>query len=83
MIKCQIQWVADRSGTPTPDENPAIGDVWIEPYDYTSPRLGKTIRLHDGPDNTPPRRYPICAEHAKRLPIQHWHFEKYQKGGLT
>lgn len=77
MIKCQIQWV-DRTGTPTPDSNDAIGTVYCEAYVH---------QMSDG------RRVPmdrsgtfyICADHAATLQgpwMHHWVFEPLT-GGLS
>lgn len=51
---CKIQWV-DSSGNPTTDSNPAIG---IAVYHRTESIGSQKIE----------QRFPICAEHANRMP---------------
>lgn len=69
--KCKIQWI-DEKGNPTPDDNPAIGVVWL-------PKRHEWIagRRLEFPET---EHYPICAEHAKELskPDMHqWQFAPY------
>ena len=69
-MKCLIRWI-DAQGNPTPDNNPAIGfavhvfhRVEVEPDRY----------IEAGGE-----RFPVCAEHAKRIPmLEHWEFEAIQ-----
>lgn len=70
--RCKIQWVDPKTGKVTPDTNRAIGTVvreaWTEQY---AGAVGGVINYERSED------YPICAEHAKRLPIPHWVFKPY------
>lgn len=66
---CQIQWIT-RDGTPTPDNNPAIGRV----------RTIARVEQHHGRAITfaPSQWFPICAKHAERLAdagMHIWEFE--------
>lgn len=70
-MKCKISWIDDKGNT-TPDDNEAIGVVWREAYTLVCPdAVNGTIQY------TETERFPICAEHAKRLPIVHWNFEAF------
>jgi len=55
---CQIQWI-DETGKPTPDTNPAIGQVRTKPRQQLF--CGRWVRF----EMSAP--FYICAEHAKRL----------------
>lgn len=70
MPKCKIQWI-DQNGEPTPDDNEAIGEVWR--VANTQIHHGRQIHFSES------EHFPICAEHALRLPMPHWEFEPYQK----
>ena len=59
----EIQWV-DKSGNPTPDDNPAIG--WVRGRAHERVIWGRLIRFE------PTLWSQICAEHAKRLPRPAW-----------
>jgi hypothetical protein len=66
---CAIQWV-DESGSPTSDTRPAIGFAWLRATQQTVG--GNVVRLSES------RRFPICAEHARRLSdpdMSAWRFE--------
>jgi hypothetical protein len=68
---CELQWV-DKSGNPTPDDNPAIG--WVRGRAHERVIWGRLIRFE------PTLWSPICAEHAKRLHepgMELWEFEAY------
>lgn len=66
--KCAIQWI-DKSGKPTPDENDAIGYVYVEKHEYI---LHGEVKVRKRSES-----FPICANHVLRLPIAHWKFYPY------
>jgi hypothetical protein len=75
MPKCQIKWI-DQDGKPTPDENEAIGECWIEAYVENCAYAMAGVIQHPRSDN-----FPICAEHAKQLSkhgMHHWRFAVYE-----
>ena len=59
-MKCRIQWFDDRSNL-TPDDNEAIGEVWIIEH----PVIRDDLSVYMSPAS---EHMPICAVHAKRLP---------------
>lgn len=65
-MKCEIQWI-DWQGKPTPDANEAIGYAWVEAHTLTID--GRLIHTPES------KHFPICAKHAKRLPMPHWRFD--------
>lgn len=74
-MKCKIQWI-DENGNLTPDNNEAIGLVWLEAH--TEYIHGHEIDLDKGEE------LPICAEHYKRLKdrgMEWWRFQPFD-GGL-
>lgn len=76
-MRCRIQWI-DNQGRPTPDQNPAIGEVWMPKRVYQ--RADGTGVLIDDP-----RRWPICAAHAKQLTetgMHIWSFRPYPSAEL-
>lgn len=73
MSKCQIKWV-DETGTPTPDDNDAIGRVMLG--GYVLQIRGRGIKMGES------AWYNICACHAKQLaePGMHgWIFERFEQ----
>jgi hypothetical protein len=69
---CKIQWIDDK-GTPTPDENPAIGEVRVEAYREPYPTA-----VNGYIDHPTSEWFPICADHARRLSdrgMGHWTFK--------
>jgi hypothetical protein len=68
---CKIRWIND-SGEPTPDDNPAIGVVWLPARSQWL--HGKHLMFSET------ERFPICAEHAKQLArpdMSEWRFEPF------
>jgi hypothetical protein len=61
-VKCKIQWI-DDNGSPTPDDNEAIGTVAMRTYQPE----GRGSPL----DKTWGEEHPICAEHLKRMRPHH------------
>lgn len=70
MPKCEIQWI-DSAGNPTPDDNLAIGETYIEAHVWLD-------RRGEGHVMEQTRRYCVCAEHAKRIK-GHWVFVPYKR----
>jgi hypothetical protein len=71
MRSCEIQWI-DEQGNPTPDENPAVGEVWMPAREYT--REGRTLFFGES------KRFPICREHLaqmRKADMSAWEFEVY------
>lgn len=71
MTTCRIQWI-DAYGKPTPDTNPAIGEVWLPTRVVQIDGRGVPMEASE--------RFPICAHHAKRLTdlgMGEWHFWPY------
>jgi len=68
-MKCTVKWIDPMRGDiPTPDNNDAVGMAV-----YWTTRRHAFNLGHDG--GAPPEvsgAYPICAEHAKRMPIPGW-----------
>lgn len=71
-LYCAIQWI-DENGKPTPDSNPAVAIAV-----FVSHQCLVNGRRHQGEE----RRFPICAEHVKRIPtlkescgFAHWRLE--------
>ena len=80
MKVCRIQWV-DRGG-PTPDTNPAVGEVWREPSVQVI--RGKRV------EHERTQRFPICEDHLRRADFLRspacdydaaWRYEAYGEGG--
>lgn len=71
MTTCKIQWI-DENGETTPDQNPMIGFAWTVERDEIIE--GRKVHIEGS------ERYPICAEHAKRLSkpdMNIWRFEAW------
>jgi hypothetical protein len=70
-MTCTIRWI-DQNGKPTPDDNPAIGEVQCEAYTLQNEHaLNGVIRFSET------QWFPICATHAARLSergMEHWVF---------
>jgi len=72
-MKCKIQWI-DKFGTPTPDENQAVGVATCTFFHATGTQEGKS--------------FPICEAHLARMPVERnffqgepiseWSFDPYQ-----
>lgn len=62
-MKCQIQWIDDK-GNPTPDENEAVGHVYVEEHVYIRPD-GTGVKIDRSKD------FGICADHLKRFHDDH------------
>lgn len=75
---CQIRWIDDMTGEPTPDDNPAIGRVRCKQYRYSVRTVaGRPWREPWVPGEWS-EWYTICAEHAKQLSkpdMVDWEFE--------
>jgi len=68
---CKIQWV-DEKGRPTPDQFPAIGQVYRVAYDEEL--NGRRVHFEES------ERFPICSRHYEQLfkpGMQHWRFEPF------
>ena len=75
-MRCTIQWV-DENGDPTPDDNEAVGIVYIKEHTKES-RYYPTGHYHF-PQS---RAYPICEKHLGRfysehLSKEHWVFVEF------
>jgi hypothetical protein len=71
MPACRIQWVG-TDGKPTPDDQPAIGEVRRDAYREPYPEA-----VNGFIDYTESEWFPICADHARRLTergMHHWTF---------
>lgn len=79
MTTCKIRWI-DGHGSPTPDDNPAIGRVRMVARDQ---RIGGQVVHFEASE-----WYPICAEHRSRMlgpPAWddcHWEFEPLPTPGV-
>ena len=74
---CEIQWI-DSRGRPTPDTNPAIGEVWLP--ERVEQFGGRGIRMEES------RRFGICAVHAEQLKqpdMWRWQFRRYPAPDLA
>jgi hypothetical protein len=74
MTTCKIQWI-DKRGNPTPDNNMAIGVAWVERHWVDYPAA-----INGGWWMEESEKFPICAEHARRLPLPYWNFKAAKQG---
>jgi hypothetical protein len=72
---CEIQWIDQKNGEPTPDSKQAIGRCWIVAHEEVI--SGRRIPIPES------QHYFICADHAKRLHgpgMHYWRFEPLKEG---
>ena len=83
-MRCRIQWV-DIQGNPTPDQNEAIGLVWVQAHieQLAHEHGGSRLGWHAVPES---KHFPICADHARQLGtagMHWWQFEALDPQSLA
>jgi hypothetical protein len=77
---CKIQWV-DRRGNPTPDSNPAVGEVRCN--GMHTPKDGYPEYWPGYGPGKESEWYPICEGHLSRLPLEGWEYRPYPEPVVT